>query len=112
MPGWFDELSSRDAARPVVWRAQVAAWRATAGRARARLARRRHVIVSVLLVTFGLGGALGGGALVGEWCLGLVLMVESAGAVWFGLMRDDGAVLPRRGERTVAEVLEDEARRP
>jgi hypothetical protein len=41
-----------------------------------------------------------------------VLITESAGCVWFGLMRDDGAGLSRRGERTIAEVLEDARRLP
>ena len=80
--------------------------------ARARLARSRHVLTSAALVVAGLGGALGGGALIGRWCLGLVLLAESAGAVWAGLMRDDGTGLPRRGERTVAEVLEEQRRLP
>ena len=92
---------------------QVRAYWATA-RERARHARQqaranRHVLVSAALVVLGLGGALGGGALVGEWALGLVLIAESAGAVWFGLYRDDRK--PVRG-RTVGEVLEVERRRP
>jgi hypothetical protein len=53
-------------------------------------------------------GALGGGWLVGTWCAGLVLICESAGCVWAGLMRDDGAVPPRRGGRTVADVLDEQ----
>ena len=80
--------------------------------ARARLAQSRHVLTSAALVVAGLGGALGGGALIGRWCLGLVLLAESAGAVWAGLMRDDGTGLPRRGERTVADVLEEQRRLP
>jgi peptidoglycan/LPS O-acetylase OafA/YrhL len=89
----------------VVVRAQVAAWR---GHAR----RSRHTLTSAALVVAGLAGALGGGWLVGRWCAGLVLIAESAGCVWAGLMRDDGAGLPRRGERTIAEVLEDARRLP
>jgi hypothetical protein len=77
--------------------------------ARVSARRHRHVLTSALLVVLGLGGALGGGALIGEWALGLVLVVESAGAVWFGLYRDDRA--PARG-RTVGEVLEEARRRP
>ena len=57
--------------------------------ARARVRENRHVLVSALLIVLGLGGALAGGALVGEWCLGLVLIAESAGLLWFGLYRDD-----------------------
>lgn len=84
----------------------MAAWRAYARRDRA-------LVLSALLVVAGLGGALAGGALVGEWCLGLVLIGESAGAVWFGLCRDDGRPLPRRGQgRTHADVIEDLRRVP
>jgi hypothetical protein len=88
-------------------RAQLAAWRGQGRRLRVRLARSRHVLTSVLLVLAGLAGALGGGALIGRWCLGLVLLAESGGAVWFGLNRDDGQPLPRRGERTIADVAEE-----
>src|SRR6266702_4318246 len=83
-------------------RAQLAAWRGHGRDVRARLARSRHVLVSAALVLAGLCGALGGG-----WCLGLVLLAESAGAVWAGLNRDDGQPLPRRGERTIADVAEE-----
>jgi hypothetical protein len=93
-------------------RAQLAAWRGHGRRIRERLARSRHVLVSVLLVVAGLAGALGGGWLIGRWCLGLVLLAESGGAVWFGLMRDDGTALPRRGERTIADVAEEYRRLP
>jgi hypothetical protein len=88
-------------------RAQLAAWRGQGRDIRSRLARSRHVLVSAALVLAGLAGALGGGALIGRWCLGLVLLAESAGAIWFGLMRDDGTGLPRRGERTIADVAEE-----
>ena len=91
-------------------RAQLAAWRGQGARVRARLARSRHVLTSAFLVVAGLAGALGGGALIGRWCLGLVLLAESAGAVWFGLMRDDGPGLPRRGERTPLEVAREHMR--
>lgn len=93
-------------------RAQLAAWRGHGRDVRARLARSRHVLTSVLLVLAGLGGALAGGALIGRWCLGLVLLAESAGAVWAGLNRDDGQPLPRRGERTIADVAEEYRRLP
>ena len=96
----------------VVARAHLAAWRGHGRRLRELLARSRHVLTSVLLVVAGLGGALGGGALIGRWCLGLVLLAESAGAVWFGLARDDGTPLPRRGERTIADVAEEYRRLP
>jgi hypothetical protein len=89
----------------VVVRAQAAAWRGAA-------ARGRRTITSAVLVAAGLAGALGGGYLIGTWCLGLVLIAESGGMVWFGLMRDDGTPVPRRGERTVAEVLETHRRWP
>jgi hypothetical protein len=77
----------------------------------ARIRAARAQIISALLVIAGLGGALGGGWLVGRWCLGLVLIIESAGALWLGLMREDGTALPRRGDRTVAEVLHEESSR-
>lgn len=94
---------------------QVRAYWATARErtrhARARAARNRHVLTSAALVVLGLGGALGGAALIGEWCLGVVLIAESAGMVWFGMFRDDRVPLPRAGERTVEQVLEAERRR-
>ena len=93
-------------------RAYLATFRARCRDARARLARSRHVLISAGLVIAGLLGALGGGWLIGRWCLGLVLLAESAGAVWFGLMRDDGRPLPRRGERTIADVAEEYRRLP
>ncbi len=93
----------------VVVRAQLAAWRGQARRIRAGSGR---TLTSVLLVVAGLAGALGGGALVGRWCLGVVLIAESAGAVWVGLNRDDGQPAPARGARTVAEVLEDHRHLP
>jgi hypothetical protein len=77
-----------------------------------RLARYRSRLVSVALVLAGLAGALGGGWLVGRWCLGLVLIFESAGALWFGLFRDDGEHVPVRGARTPQQVLDDERLRP
>ena len=88
-------------------RAQLAAWRGQGARVRARLSRSRHVLASVLLVVAGLAGAPLGGLLVGPWFTGLILVAESAGAVWFGLMRDDGTSLPRRGGRTIADVAEE-----
>ena len=94
----------------VVARAYAAAWRAHGRHARARLAKSRHVLTSAVLVVAGLAGALGGGALIGRWCLGLVLLAESAGAVWAGLMRDDGTGLPRRGERTPLEAAREHMR--
>lgn len=96
----------------VVCRAHLAAWRGHGRDTWARLARSRHVLTSVFLVVAGLAGALGGGALIGRWCLGLVLLAESAGAVWAGLNRDDGQPLPRRGERTIADVAEEYRRLP
>jgi hypothetical protein len=94
----------------VVARAYLAAWRAHGRDTWARLARSRHVLTSAFLVLAGLAGALGGGALIGRWCLGLVLLAESAGAVWFGLMRDDGTGLPRHGERTPLEAAREHVR--
>lgn len=92
----------------VTTRAYVHAWRGhlheTRWRIRAGLARRS----SLLLVLAGGLGALGGGYLIGRWCLGLVLIGESVFAMYIGLNRDDGADLPIRGARTVEQVLDDE----
>ena len=88
-------------------RAQLAAWRGQGRRLRDRLRKSRHVLTSALLVIAGLAGAPLGGLLVGPWFTGLILVAESAGAVWFGLNRDDGEPLPRRGGRTIADVAEE-----
>jgi hypothetical protein len=54
--------------------------------------------------------ALGGGYLVGIWCLGVVLIAEGALLAAWGVLRDDGkgpVSLPRPGQgATLAEVLE------
>jgi hypothetical protein len=97
---------------PVLWRAAAAQWRPRLASARQRARRDRHVLTSAALVVLGLGGGLAGGALIGEWALGLVLIAESAGAVWWGLQRDDGAASPRDGERTLPEILERARRAP
>jgi hypothetical protein len=96
----------------VVTRAHLAAWRGQGRQVRDRLARSRHVLTSAFLVIAGLAGAPLGGLLVGPWFTGLILVAESAGAVWFGLNRDDGQPLPRRGERTIADVAEEYRRLP
>ena len=75
-------------------------------------------LVSLLLVAAGLMGALGGGWLIGVWAFGLVLIIESAGLIGWGLLRDDGqpdarAVAPPPwGAHDVADVLDIESRRP
>jgi hypothetical protein len=94
----------------VVARAHLAAWRGQGRRLRERLARSRHVLTSAALVVAGLAGAPLGGLLVGPWFTGLILVAESCGAVWFGLMRDDGTGMPRRGERTPLQAARDHAR--
>lgn len=75
----------------------------------AQLPRR---LASVLLLAGGLAGALAGGWLIGRWCLGLVLISESAGAAVAGLLRDDGAGAVPPGARTIGEVLDQERNRP
>lgn len=100
------------AAIEVQVRAHLAAWRGQGRSLRGRLARSRHILVSALLVVAGLAGLLGFASLLGGWCVGLVGMAESAGALWVGLNRDDGRPLPRRGGRTVGDVLEDARRLP
>jgi hypothetical protein len=91
-----------------VWRAYAAVWLSRGHLLRAH----RHALVSVGLVVLGLGGGLAGGALIGEWCLGVVMIAEAALVVFVGFARDDGRGLPVAGERTVADVLRAEARRP
>lgn len=97
---------------------QVRAYQATAAvrlqHLRERARRSRHVLHSALLMFLGLGGALAGGALIGEWALGLVVIAESGLAFWFGLFRDDGE-LPRvhvPGLLTHEQVLARERARP
>ena len=87
------------------WRAAAVMLLAHVLTLRQRARQNRHVLTSALLVTAGMAGGLGGGALVGTWCLGLVLMAESGGLIWWGLMRDDGQRLPRRAPRTVGEAF-------
>lgn len=108
----FAAAGVRWRAASVRWRAARAIWGEHARILRARITRSRHFLTSLALVVLGMAGGLGGGALVGRWCLGLVLITESAGLIWLGLMRDDGTGTPRRGARTVREVLEDERLRP
>lgn len=102
------------ARRILPWRsrARVAAgvmW----GRLAAAVRRHRHPLTSGALIVAGLGGALGGGALIGEWMLGLVLIAESAGLLVAGLLRDDGGPEPPpRGAREVEDILDDERLRP
>lgn len=90
----------------VVWRAQAAVWLR-----RARYLARRPQAVSVLLVILGLGAGLAGGALVGEWCLGVVMIAEAGLLVFAGFSRDDGQGVPRAGERTHEQILAEAARR-
>jgi hypothetical protein len=79
----------------VTWRAAAVLWLAHTRRAGRRLVAARSRLVPVALVVLGLGGMLAGGALVGEWCLGLVLIAESAAMVWVGLNTDDGRPVPQ-----------------
>jgi hypothetical protein len=90
------------------WRAAAVVWAAHARRARGRLVASRPRLVPVLLTILGLGGMLAGGALIGEWCLGLMMIAEGVGAVAFGLFRDDGTGHPPSpfDAPTVAQVLE------
>jgi hypothetical protein len=97
---------------PVRWRAAWVLWTAHARGLASRARRARRQLASAALIVAGIGGLLGFSSLVGLWCLGLTGMAVSGGALWFGLMRDDGTGMPRRGERTVADVLEVERWRP
>jgi len=88
------------------WRAAAVLAVAHARRARAGLAAVLVPHAPVLLVVLGLGGGLAGGALVGEWCLGLVMIAESVLLVYVGFARDDGTGRPVAEARTVPEILE------
>ena len=91
----------------VTWRAAAVLAAAHARGARTRLAAVLAPRAPVLLVALGLGGGLAGGALIGEWCLGLVMIAEAGLLVYVGLARDDGAGRPPpREARTVPEILE------
>ena len=68
------------------WRAAAVVWAAHAR----RFATRHPSLPSLLLVILGLGAGLAGGALIGEWCLGLVMIAEGGCLVWVGWNRDDG----------------------
>lgn len=98
---------------PVLWRAVAAQWRPRLATLRRNVSRDRHALASLGLVILGLGGGLAGGALVGEWCLGLVLIAESAGLVMLGLQRDDGTGrAPGDGDQSLAAILERARRAP
>ena len=90
----------------VTWRAAAVVAAAQARGAGSRLAAAAGRRMKALPVVIGLGGMLAGGALVGEWCLGLVLIAESGGALAVGLLRDDGTAPQGRGAMTVPEILE------
>lgn len=86
---------------------------------RGRVMAARPRLVGWFLVAAGLMGALGGGWLIGLWAFGLVLIVESAGLVGWGLFHDDGLPDARLLEpfaspwaHEVQDVLNGEARRP
>jgi hypothetical protein len=70
------------------------------------------VRVSAAACLLGALGALGGGWLVGRWCLGLVLIALSGLAIVYGVLRDDGTRQQERQPQvqTLQDVL-DRARR-
>jgi hypothetical protein len=93
--------------------AHAGVWRARFYRLRDRLSQQRHQVTSAAMVVGGMAGALGGGALIGRWALGLVLIAESVAVIWLALERDDGVPVERAGvERTPRQILEVERRRP
>jgi hypothetical protein len=98
-------------AERVVWRAVAATWRARLASARQRASRSRHALTSAALVIGGALGMLGGAALVGRWCLGLMLIGEAGFAAWAGLQRDDGQGRAPSG-MTLPEILERARRAP
>lgn len=96
------------------WQQFAGRWRVRAWLARARLRGYLSRRANPLLTVAGLAGMLGGSALIGVWCLGLVLIAESAGAVAVGLLRDDGRERPQVSPQalTVEDILERERARP
>ena len=58
-------------------------------------------LISLGLMLAGLAGALAGGWLIGRWCMGLVLVLESAGLMWLGLMREESGKR-ERGQQLAA----------
>lgn len=70
--------------------------------------------LSVVLLLVALAGVLGGGALIGTWCLGLCLIFDSLAVGALALWRDDGQAAPGvrsipSAGKTLRQVL-DEAR--
>jgi hypothetical protein len=63
-----------------------------------------------LPVVAGLAGALYGGWLVGRWCFGLVLIVESVCVAVLAFPVREAARLPRPHEKTLVDVLEYQRR--
>ncbi len=64
----------------------------------------------VVLLLLALAGMLGGGALIGVWCLGVCLIADSAAVAVFALIHDwperkPGVHVVRPG-LTLAQVLE------
>jgi hypothetical protein len=57
------------------------------------------VRVSVLLITVGLLGVVGGACLLGPWAVGLAVIADSAVLIGLGLLRDvpERPTLRRRG---------------
>jgi len=67
------------------------------------------VRTSVVACVLAALAALGGGWLVGRWCLGVVLIAEACGVVFWAVQRDDGTgplaeQVP--GQQTLHEVIE------
>jgi hypothetical protein len=64
----------------------------------------------IVLLLCALAGMLGGGALIGMWCLGLCLIVDSLAVAVFALIHDwperKPGVHQIRPGLTLAEVLE------
>jgi hypothetical protein len=52
------------------------------------------VRLSLILLLLALAGVLGGGALIGTWCLGLCLIFDSLAVGLWALVRDDGEQVP------------------
>jgi len=88
---------------------EVLAWRARHPLPRPWRRWPRGLATNVALVLIGLAGGIFGGALVGRWMAGLVIMAESALVVYVGFNREDAQPRPLRGARTTAQVLADEA---
>lgn len=65
-------------------------------------------LISPLMFAAGAAGLLGGGALIGRWCLGLMMILMSAALVYVGLTREEESPAMQEARHTVEDVLANE----